>query len=233
MIEPETILRQKLSTAWRFFYNRGFVDGFGHISARTRDHNVVLMTPNNLGKVCHPTDFLLCDLDGCQIGTSKKLPGELPIHLEIFKARPNVNSVAHFHTHCATSFSMSERSLEPTYFMASIFHEGIPVHPDSRLILDKERGRAVAATLGDCRAMLLRAHGIVVTGPDIEEMTAGVFLLEDNARRTAIAASMGTYEVLRNAEMREISQELLLTRGPINRIWSLATIEAAEVEKNE
>ena len=231
MIEPENILRQKLSTAWRFFYNRGFVDGFGHISARTRDHNIVLMTPNNIGKVCHPKDFLLCDLEGTSVGKSEKLPGELPIHLEIFKARPDVNSVAHFHTDCATSFSMSKHSLDLTYFMASIFHEGIPIHPDSRLILDKERGRAVAMTLGHCRAMLLRAHGIVVTGPDIEEMTAGVFLLEDNARRTAIAASMGPYEVLGNTEMKEISEELLATRGPINRIWSLAKIEAEKLQK--
>ena len=79
MIDSEEILRQKLSIAWRFFYGRGFVDGFGHISARTRDPNVVLMTPHELGKVSHPEDFLLCDLDGNQIGTTEKLPGELPI----------------------------------------------------------------------------------------------------------------------------------------------------------
>lgn len=228
MSEPENILREKLSIAWRFFYGRGFVDGFGHISARTEDPNVVLMTPHDLGKLSQPEDFLLCDLDGNLIGKQGKLPGELPIHLEVFKARPDVNSVAHFHTHNATSFSMSEHDLKPTYFMASIFNKGIPVHPDSRLIMTEERGRAMAETLGDCRAMLLRAHGIVVTGPDIEEMTTGVYFMEDNAKRTAIAASMGEYETLGDAEMEEISAELLKTRGPIGRVWALAEIEAAE-----
>ncbi|RZO38180.1 MAG: class II aldolase/adducin family protein [Rhodospirillaceae bacterium] len=227
--EPENILREKLSIAWRFFYGRGFVDGFGHISARTEDPNVVLMTPHDLGKLSHPEDFLLCDLDGNLIGKEGKLPGELPIHLEVFKARPDVNSVAHFHTHNATSFSMSEHDLKPTYFMASIFNGGIPVHPDSRLIMTEERGRAMAETLGDSRAMLLRAHGIVVTGPDIEEMTTGVYFMEDNARRTAIAASMGDYETLGEEEMAEISAELLKTRGPIGRVWALAEIEAQEV----
>lgn len=229
MIDSEEILRQKLSVAWRFFYGRGFVDGFGHISARTQDPNVVLMTPHELGKASHPEDFLLCDLDGNQIGTTDKLPGELPIHLEVFKARPDVNSVAHFHTHNATSFSMSEHDLKPTYFMASIFNGGIPVHPDARLIMTEERGRAMAETLGDCRAMLLRAHGIVVTGPDIEEMTTGVYFMEDNAKRTAIAASMGEYEVLGEEEMEEIAEELLRTRGPIGRVWALAEIEATEM----
>ena len=167
MTDSEEILREKLSTAWRFFYGRGFVDGFGHISARTQDPNIVLMTPHELGKLSNPEDFLLCDLDGDQIGTDEKLPGELPIHLEVFKVRPDVNAVAHFHTHNATSFSMSEHDLKPTYFMASLLGKHIPVHPDSRLIMDEERGRAMAQTLGPHKAMLLRAHGIVVTGPDI------------------------------------------------------------------
>ena len=86
----------------------------------------------------------------------------------------------------------------------------------------------MAETLGDCRAMLLRAHGIVVTGPDIEEMTTGVYFMEDNAKRTVIAASMGEYETLGDAEMEEISAELLKPRGPIGRVWALAEIEAAE-----
>ncbi|MAM69459.1 MAG: hypothetical protein CMM12_11950 [Rhodospirillaceae bacterium] len=231
MADSEVALRQKLSTAWRFFYGRGFVDGFGHISARTEDPNVVLMTPHELGKLSNPEDFLLCDLDGNQIGTDEKLPGELPIHLEVFKVRPDVNAVAHFHTHNATSFSMSEHDLKPTYFMASLLGSHIPIHPDSRLIMDEDRGRAMAETLGPHKAMLLRAHGIVVTGPDIEEMTTCVFFMEDNARRTAIAASMGDYEVLGEAEIEEIAQELLRTRGPIGRVWALAEMEAAEMDR--
>ena len=57
MSEPENILREKLSIAWRFFYGRGFVDGFGHISARTEDPNVVLMTPHDLGEAVAPGRF--------------------------------------------------------------------------------------------------------------------------------------------------------------------------------
>ena len=63
MVDTEKTLREKLSTAWRFFYARGFVDGFGHISARTEDPNVVLMTPHELRKLSHPDDFLKCNLD--------------------------------------------------------------------------------------------------------------------------------------------------------------------------
>ncbi len=225
MADTNLELAEKLNKAWRFFYGRGYVDGFGHISARTDDPNKILMTPHELGLDSHPEDFIEIDLHAGQGGCDVKLPGELPIHLEILKARPDVYSVAHFHCHYATSFGMSEHDLKPTYFLASIFRDGIPVHPDSRLIMTEERGRAMAETLGSHRATLLRAHGIVVTGASIEEMTAGVFILEDNARRTAIAASMGKYEVLGDAEMAEIEAELL-QGGPIGRIWKLCEAEA-------
>ena len=227
MTESNDALAAKLNTAWRFFYGRGFVDGFGHISARTADPDRILMTPHELGPDSRPEDFVIVDLDGRQHGSAVKLPGELPIHLETFRARPDVGAVAHFHCLHATSFSMSEHALQPTYFLASIFRDGIPVHADSRLILNQERGVAMAETLGSHRAMLLRAHGIVVTGADIEEMTAGVFILEDNARRTFITASMGAFETLGEAEMAEIEAEIFRTRGPVGRIWALCEAEAA------
>jgi len=228
--DSNEILAQKLSIAWRFFYGRGFVDGFGHISARTQDPNVVLMTPHALGKVSQPEDFVLVDLDGNQLASDIKLPGEVPIHFETYKSRPDVGAVAHFHCHYASSFGMSEHALEPTYFLASIFRDGIPVHPDSRLILTEDRGRAMVETLGSHRAAILKAHGIVVTGPDIEEMAAGVYIMEDNAKRTAIAASMGAYETLSQSAMAEIEAEILAGRGPIGRIWRLCEIEAAEID---
>lgn len=228
MTEPNAILAGKLNTAWRFFYGRGFVDGFGHISVRTADSDRILMTPHELGYESSPDDFVIVDLDGRQHGSGTKLPAELPIHLETYRVRPDVGAVAHFHCLHATAFSMSEHDLRPTYFLASIFRDGIPVHPDSRLILNSERGVAMAQTLGGHRACLLRAHGIVVTGADIEEMTAGVFIMEDNARRTAIAAAMGGFETLAEAEMAEIEAEIFRTRGPIGRIWALCEAEAAK-----
>lgn len=226
MTVTNAALADKLITAWNFFYGRGFVDGFGHISARTGETDRILMTPHALGRDARPEDLVIVDLDGNQHGSDKSLPSELPIHLEIYRVRPDVGSIAHFHCHHATSFSMSEHNLQPTYFLASIFRDGIPVHPDSRLIRTRERGEALAKTLGTHRAALMRAHGIVVTGPDIEEMTAGVFIMEDNARRTWIAAAMGDFETLSDAEMVENEHEILASRGPIRRIWALCESEA-------
>ncbi len=226
MVDSNPVLQEKLNKAWKFFFKRGFVDGFGHISARTQNPERILISPHELTADSKPSDFVEIDLDGNQFGTDAPMPGELPIHLEVYKARPDVNAVAHFHPHNATSFSMSEHDLKPTYFLASIFRDGIPVHHDSRLIKTADRAKAMVETLGDHRGLLLRAHGIVVTGPTIEWMTGGVFIMEDNAKRTQIAASMGKFETLTEDEMADIQPELMGNPGPIWRIWKLVQSEA-------
>jgi len=220
-MDDNDTLAEKLLKAWRFFFAKGFIDGFGHISARTAQTDRILLSRHNLGKAVTRDDFVMVDLDGNPIGSSAQLPGETPIHLEIFRSRPDVGSVAHFHTTFATSFSMSDQELRPTYFPAAIFRKGVPIHPDSRLVNTKERGVALAATLGNHRAALMRAHGIVVTGRDVEEMFASVFILEDNAYRTWVAASMGEVDKLSDEALIEIEDEVLKTRGPFRRIWAL------------
>jgi ribulose-5-phosphate 4-epimerase/fuculose-1-phosphate aldolase len=229
-VDENRNIAEKLAKSWRFLYDRGFIEGFGHISARTADRQHVLISPHSLGRRVTADDFVAVDLDGRQIGTSAPLPGELPIHLEIYKRRPDVGSVAHFHCLYPTSFGMSDQELRPTYFLASIFRDGIPIHSDSRLVSSSERGAALAATLGTHRAAIIKAHGVVVVGQDVEEMLAVAFILDDNAHRTWVSAAMGNVEYLTDEVMAEVEPELLKTRGPFRRIWAMCECHAQEIE---
>lgn len=230
IVAPDTLLAEKLNKAWRFLYGRGFIDGFGHISARMDDPERILVAPHSLGEDSQPEDFVIVDLDGTQIDSDVKLPAELPIHLAIYRHRPDVGSVAHLHPMYATSFTMNDRELGVTYFLGSVFRSGIPTHGDSRLVLDNERADALAATLASHRAVLMKAHGVSVAGDDVEEMLAWVFLLEENARRTWTSAVVGKVEFLDEELMEEIEAEMMASRGPIKRIWSLCEAEAGVVE---
>lgn len=230
-MDSEELLRQKLNTAWRFLYGRGYVDGFGHITARLPQTDRLLATPHSLDSRSQPDDFVIVDVDGNQIGSDARLPGELPIHLEILRRRPDVASVAHLHLLYTTSFSMTDRPLGISYFLASIFHSGIPIHPDPRLVNSRERGEALAATLGPHRAVIMKAHGVTVTGSTVEEMVASCFLLEENARRTWVSATMGEAEYLDDDLMAEVEETMLSTGGPIRRIWQLCESEARRQEQ--
>jgi ribulose-5-phosphate 4-epimerase/fuculose-1-phosphate aldolase len=228
-MDPELAsITEKLVKAWKFFYKRGFVDGFGHISARVPSSDHFLLSRHALTSKVSEDDFILLDLTGkCVLGQAA-LPAELPTHLEIYKQRFDVSSIAHFHCLFSTSFTMSDIALKPAYFMASIFRSGIPVHSDSRLISDAERAGALVKTLGNCRAALLKAHGVVVSGANVEEMLAGAFILEDNARRAWISASMGDLQVLDESIMAEIESDILKSKGAFRRIWALCEEDAAK-----
>lgn len=221
----ESIIREKLTTSWKFLYQRGFIEGFGHISARTSAAEEIFMTPHSLGAKVSPEDFLRVDLEGKIISGKGKIPGEFAIHSEIYKQRPDVGSILHYHGFYSTAFTTGPYPLKPVHFFASIFRDGIPVHGDARLINDRNRGAALADTLGSHRVVLHKAHGATVTGRDVEEMVAVAFLFEDNAHRAWISASMGKTEYLSEETMAEIDQEVLKSRGPFRRIWALCESE--------
>ena len=230
--DPASII-EKLTKAWRFFYQRGFIEGFGHISARSTAPGKFYLSRHSLGIETQPDDFLLMDLEGRRLSGKGSPPGEFPIHTEIYRKRPDVASILHFHGLYCTAFTMSKETLRPCYFLSSIFKDGIPLHPDSRLVSSKERGEAMVQTLGRHRAVLLKAHGVVVTGKDIEEMVAASFILEDNAHRSWTSAALGGPVPLEPDVMVEVAEELLKSGGPYRRIWALCESEAKEGGKEQ
>lgn len=213
--------------AWRFLYRRGFIEGFGHISVRLPGTDRFMVTRHSAALDAGPEDFVVFDLDGNQREGAGLPPGENPIHLEILRARPDVNSVIHYHGMYSTAFTTSPERLRAIHLMGTLFHDGIPVHPDPRLVSDRTRGAALAKSLGAHRAVLMRAHGAAITGASVEEAVSGAFLFEENARRACISASLGGPHWIDDATATDAGTELLNTRGPFRRVWALVESEDA------
>lgn len=220
----DTLMSNTLK-AWRFLYRRGFIEGFGHISARLPDSDRWMITRHSLGADAKADDFLVFDLDGKKLSGGGVVPGEYPIHLEILRARPDVGSVIHYHGMYSTAFTTSEQRLRPIHLMGTLFHDGIPIYPDPRLVSDRQRGEALARALGSHRAVLLRAHGAAITGASVEEAVGGAFLFEENAHRACVSAGLGKPLWLDDATAAEAGAELLKSRGPFKRVWALVESE--------
>ena len=211
--------------AWRFLYRRGFIEGFGHLSVRLPGTDTFMLTRHSLGMHATPEDFLVVDLDGRKVEGEGTLPGEYPIHLDILRARPDVGSVVHYHGMYSTAFTTSQRDLRPVHLLGTIFHEGIPVYADPRLVSDRIRGAALAKALGSKRAVLMRAHGAAITGADVEEAVAGAFLFEENAHRAYLSAPLGGPVWLDEETAASAGAELIKSRGPFRRVWALVESE--------
>lgn len=217
-----------LLKGWRFLYKRGFIEGFGHLSYRLPDTDQFVVVRHSLGPNATADDLVVMNLDGRKLDGGGDAPGEFPIHSEIYKARPDVMSVVHYHGMYSTAFTTVAQDLRTIHSTGTIFYDGVPTYPDPKLILNRERGAALARTLGPHRAVLLRAHGVAVTGPSIENTVSAAFLFEQNAHRASICATLGKPLWLDEQTAREAGEELLKNGGLFRRVWALVESDNEE-----
>jgi ribulose-5-phosphate 4-epimerase/fuculose-1-phosphate aldolase len=212
--------------AWRFLYRRGFIEGFGHLSVRVPGSERFLVTRHSLGLDATAADLLLMDREGRKLEGTGDAPGEYAIHLEVLAARPDVGCVFHYHGMHSTAFTTtSGERLRAIHLMGTLFHDGIPVYPDPRLISSRERGAALARALGSHRAVLMRAHGATVTGATLEDAVAGALLFEENAHRACISAGLGKPAWIDDKLAADAGAELIRSRGPFRRVWAMVEAE--------
>jgi ribulose-5-phosphate 4-epimerase/fuculose-1-phosphate aldolase len=163
-------LKQKLVDGCHILDREGITDSFGHVSIRIPATEAFL-TIAGVSPGCATRDrIIMLDLEGHYLGGDKASPYEWPIHARIMRARPDVMSVAHTHSRWSALFSVIKGGLRPIHMYAKFLPpNGPPVYPAAGLIGSFERGEALAATLKDSNAVLLRAHGDAVVGGSLEQ----------------------------------------------------------------
>ena len=94
MAESNSQIAEKLTIAWRFFCSHGYVDGFGHISARTSDPNRILITPHSLRPDPTPDEFVIVDLEDFEVFDGELLIAVAAGHFFAFVNPARVGSLA-------------------------------------------------------------------------------------------------------------------------------------------
>jgi L-fuculose-phosphate aldolase len=136
--------------------------------------------------------ILTIDLDGKVIAGSARRHSEVYIHSEIFRARPDVNCVIHTHPTYSIALSATGRTLKCYSQPGALFYEALGTYTDTiALIRSQTMGAAVARALGDGRAVLLKNHGVVVTGATIAEAVIGTIMLENGAQVQLLVDAAG------------------------------------------
>lgn len=130
MMEVER-LKQEICEVGLRLYQRGLVAGSdGNISVRLTESEV-LCTPTMQSKGrLSPADICLVDMAGNQLSGSRKRSSEILLHLEILKARSDVNSVVHCHAPHATAFAVVGQTVPRAAMPEAEFFLGeVPLAP--------------------------------------------------------------------------------------------------------
>lgn len=180
-----------LAAASRILAERGVVDAFGHVSQRHPDApDRYFMSRSMAPALVTPGDILEYNLDSepCNAhGRGSFL--ERFIHGEIYKARPDINSIVHSHSPSVIPFGLVDKKVRAMFHNAAFLAAGVPVFDISQkfgatdmLVSDCPKGIAFAEVLGDKDIALMRAHGSVACGPSLQMSVFRAVFTEVNAR---------------------------------------------------
>jgi len=193
-------LMMDLVAANRILAMEGVVDAMGHISVRhNRDPNRYLIALARAPELVTPEDVVEYDLDSnLVVPTTRRQYSERYIHGEIYKARPEVIAVIHNHSPGIIPFGVSKVPLRAITHSGGFFAEPVPVWEPRRefgmtemLVNNAALGRSLVQSLGKHAAVLMRGHGVAVTGPSIQHVVGRAIYLEVGAKLQAQAIALG------------------------------------------
>ncbi len=191
---------QELVLANRILSNEGVVDAYGHVSVRDdRNPNHYFLARHVAAATVTAADIIEYDLDTNPVGGSHADGySERFIHGEIYKSRPDVMAIVHFHAPEVIPFGVTGVPLRPVFHMAAFLGEGVPVFEirDSggvtdMLIRTPALGHALAQTLADKPAALMRGHGAVVVGGSLHVVVGRAYYMMMNAKIQQDAILLG------------------------------------------
>jgi ribulose-5-phosphate 4-epimerase/fuculose-1-phosphate aldolase len=183
--DTHSALKRQLIIAGKVLVAEG-QDDFtrGHVSVRVPGAPArFFMKPHSMGlDEITMRNILTVDLEGNVVAGTARRHSEVYIHSEIFRARADVNCVIHTHPSHAVAFSSTARPMKAYSQPGAMFAGEVGVYAETiTLIRTPAMGAGVAKALGPYRAVLLKNHGVVVTGKTIAEAVVGTIMLESAA----------------------------------------------------
>ena len=215
-------LAAEVAATTRVLVMEEILDYSGHVSVRLPGEDALLIQPGDYSRAeLSPEAVLLVGFDGNVREGNGKPPSELAIHVETYKARPDVQAVLHCHMEIAIAFTMLEGvTLQPMRSQAIRWASGIPTHPDPGHIRYTAQGQALARTLGPHQAALMRAHGLLLVPESVRGLLVDAVHFKENARAHMQALQAGCRPLPLTAdEMKLISHKEFRT-SHVSKLWN-------------
>ncbi|GHU11447.1 class II aldolase [Betaproteobacteria bacterium] len=117
------------------------------------------------------------------------------IHSAIHRARPHSRAVLHTHTTAGIAVSAQKHGLLTISQHAARFHNRLAYHTYEGIALEEAEQPRLLADFGQRDALILRNHGLLTTGRNLEEAFYNLYYLE-RASAAQVAALAGGSEIV-------------------------------------
>lgn len=213
-------LEREVVRVCRALHSRGFVANHeGNVTALTPDGHI-LATPTAMSKGdVRESDLLILDRYGRRVRGHRKPFSELPMHLALYRARPDVRAVVHAHPPHATAFAVVGLSIEASFLPEFVVSIGgrVPLVPFA-LPGSEALNQVLLPFVVEWDVVLLANHGVLAWGPDLTTALLRVEHCEEAAQVSLLASRLGPPKPIPDP----LLQQLLETRaraglGPAGR----------------
>lgn len=218
-------LKEKLIVANKILELEKLATPYGHVSARIPGTESFLITRSIAPGMATLDDIVVCDLNGKVLeGKYKSTYSEVVIHTGIYKKRKDINSVVHTHSSYVIALSMTDNTVLPVNLMAiGIGPQPIALFNKMVYIDTQGLGEEVCDLLGPNKAVILKGHGAVIVGTNIEGAMSIARSLEYNTMLQWMAKCVGKLAPMTEQEKRkaiEFQQEVEKRGSGYQREWA-------------
>ncbi|MFZ0452601.1 MAG: class II aldolase/adducin family protein, partial [Ignavibacteriaceae bacterium] len=192
----------------------------------------ILTTPTGVSKGFMSTDMIIkVDVKGKVISgnLNYKPSSELKMHMEVYKERPDINSVVHAHPTYATSFAVAGIPLNKCILPEAILVIGAVPIAKYGLPSTMEIPDSIREYIKSSEAILLENHGALTLGSDLINAYHKMETLEHTASIVWKAIQLGNVNVLPEYER----DRLLALRDNYGLQGRLTTCDATPMPSND
>jgi L-fuculose-phosphate aldolase len=202
-------LRHLLVRYGRICYDRRLItSNDGNLSVRLGDSRFMI-TPAGICKGrMRSQDLLVIDTVGGIIdaGAIGAVSTETPMHLEVYRQRPDVNAVIHAHPVFATALTIAGIEFPTDLLPESVVLLGEVPTTTFAAPSSTEGADSIRGLIGRHSGLLLRQHGALACGPDLEAALNLLERIEFVAEVYHRASAMGRVDRLPVEEKRRLQQ---------------------------
>jgi HCOMODA/2-hydroxy-3-carboxy-muconic semialdehyde decarboxylase len=207
-VNPMSTQRSDLVEAAHVLSRLGLVTAYGHVSARAGPS--MLITP--AADLATVTESAIVDVPLEASSLPMATPAEAWIHLALYRARPDAESIARAQPASTVAAAATTTSLAPLHGPAAWLGESIPVHDSAHLLRSADLAERAARSLPTGEALLLRGNGALTLGATPGVAVARMWLLSvacDVFVATRAAGQINSLTVEEIASWRAVRDELL------------------------
>ena len=168
----------------------------GNVSQRIGDTGNVAITPSSKDYSClDPNDIMVVNLDGEVLEGDRNPSIETPMHLAVYKARPDANAVIHTHSVYASTLAVLGVPLPPVIDEFVIRLGGQVEVAKYAMPGTEELARNAIEALGPRNGVLLANHGPLCCAGTLHDALHNVQLVERAAQIYVLGCAAGVGKV--------------------------------------